>query len=263
MTSRSIIGEDLRQRLPVTQAGDELDHLAVSINAMLDRIAALMNDLRQVTTDIAHDLRTPLTRLRQRLELAIRPGEDAVSARLTLENAVVEIDSILTIFGALLRIAQIESGNRRLGFKMVPLSELLSTIAELYRPMAEENGQVLIESIEASLQVNGERELLMQLFANLIENALRHTPRGSTIAVVARRIDRFVQVSVTDNGHGIPENLRGKVLQRFFRLESSRTTVGSGLGLSMVSAIVKVHDATLELADAAPGLRATVLLEAS
>jgi signal transduction histidine kinase len=263
MTSRSIIGEDLRQRLPVTQAGDELDHLADSINAMLDRIAALMNDLRQVTTDIAHDLRTPLTRLRQRLELAIRPGEDPASARLTLENAVVEIDSILTIFGALLRIAQIESGNRRLGFKAVPLSELLSTIAELYRPMAEENGQVLIESVEASLQVNGERELLMQLFANLIENALRHTPRGSTIALVARRIDRCVQVIVTDNGHGIPENLRGKVLQRFFRLESSRTTVGSGLGLSMVSAIVKVHDATLELADAAPGLRATVLLEAS
>jgi signal transduction histidine kinase len=263
MTSRSIIGEDLRQRLPVTQAGDELDHLADSINAMLDRIAALMNDLRQVTTDIAHDLRTPLTRLRQRLELAIRPGEDAASARLTLENAVVEIDSILTIFGALLRIAQIESGNRRLGFKAVPLSELLSTIAELYRPMAEENGQVLIESVEASLQVNGERELLMQLFANLIENALRHTPRGSTISLVARRIDRCVQVSVIDNGHGIPENLRGKVLQRFFRLESSRTTVGSGLGLSMASAIVKVHDATLELADAAPGLRATVLLEAS
>jgi signal transduction histidine kinase len=263
MTSRSIIGEDLRQRLPVTQAGDELDHLADSINAMLDRIAALMNDLRQVTTDIAHDLRTPLTRLRQRLELAVRPGEDAASARLTLENAVIEIDSILTIFGALLRIAQIESGNRRLGFKAVPLSELLSTIAELYRPMAEENGQVLIESIEASLQVNGERELLMQLFANLIENALRHTPRGSTIALVARRIDRCVQVSVTDNGHGIPENLRDKVLQRFFRLESSRTTVGSGLGLSMASAIVKVHDATLELADAAPGLRATVILEAS
>jgi signal transduction histidine kinase len=263
MTSRSIIGEDLRQRLPVTQAGDELDHLAGSINAMLDRIAALMNDLRQVTTDIAHDLRTPLTRLRQRLELAVRPGEAAAAARLTLENAVVEIDSILTIFGALLRIAQIESGNRRLGFKAVPLSEVLSTIAELYRPMAEENGQVLIESIEASLQVNGERELLMQLFANLIENALRHTPRGSTISLVARRIDRCVQVCVTDNGHGIPENLREKVLQRFFRLESSRTTVGSGLGLSMASAIVKVHDATLELADAAPGLRTTVLLEAS
>ena len=263
MTSRSIIGEDLRQRLPVTRAEDELDHLAGSINAMLDRIAALMNDLRQVTTDIAHDLRTPLTRLRQRLELAIRPGEDAAVARSTLTSAVVEIDSILAIFGALLRIAQIEGGNRRIGFKVLPLSELLGAVAELYRPMAEDNGQILLETIEPSLQVNGERELLMQLFANLIENALRHTPRGSTIAVVARRIDRRVQVSVTDDGQGIPENLRGKVLQRFFRLESSRTTVGHGLGLSMANAIVKVHDATLELADAGPGLRATVLLLSS
>lgn len=263
MTSRSIIGEDLRQRLPVTRAEDELDHLAGSINAMLDRIAALMNDLRQVTTDIAHDLRTPLTRLRQRLELAVRPGEDAAAARQTLESAVAEIDSILAIFGALLRIAQIEAGNRRIGFKAIPLSELLGAVAELYRPMAEENGQILIETIEPSLQVNGERELLMQLFANLIENALRHTPRGSTIALVARRTDRWAQVSVTDDGPGIPENLRGKVLQRFFRLESSRTTVGHGLGLSMANAIVKVHDATLELTDAGPGLRATVLLLSS
>jgi len=263
MTSRSIIGEDLQQRLPVTRAGDELDHLAGSINAMLDRIAALMNDLRQVTTDIAHDLRTPLTRLRQRLELAVRPDEDSAAARLTLASAVVEIDSILAIFSALLRIAQIESGNRRIGFKVVPLSELLGTTAELYRPMAEENGQLLIEAIEPSLHVNGERELLMQLFANLLENALRHTPRGSTVSIVARRIDRRAQVSVIDNGPGIPESLRGKVLQRFFRLESSRTTVGNGLGLSMANAIVKVHDATLELADAAPGLRATVLLETS
>ncbi len=263
MTSRSIIGEDLRQRLPVTRAEDELDHLAGSINAMLDRIAALMNDLRQVTTDIAHDLRTPLTRLRQRLELAVRPGEDAAAARLTLESAVAEIDSILAIFGALLRIAQIEAGNRRFGFKAIPLSELLGAVAELYRPMAEENGQILIETIEPSLQVNGERELLMQLFANLIENALRHTPRGSTIALVARRTDRWAEVSVTDDGPGIPENLRGKVLQRFFRLESSRTTVGHGLGLSMANAIVKVHDATLELTDAGPGLRATVLLLSS
>jgi signal transduction histidine kinase len=261
-TSRAIIGEDLDKRLPVTRAGDELDHLADSINAMLDRIAALMNDLRQVTTDIAHDLRTPLTRLRQRLELAIRP-EGADSARQTLENAVVEIDSILAIFGALLRIAQIESGNRRIGFKAVQLSDLLTTIAELYRPMAEENGQTLIEAIESPLTISGERELLMQLFANLIENALRHSPRGSTIKVAACKDGRLVRVSVTDNGHGIPEHLRGKVLQRFYRLESSRTTVGNGLGLSLASAIVKVHDATLDLSDAGPGLRATVLLEGS
>jgi signal transduction histidine kinase len=262
-TSRDIIGEDLQQRLPVTRAGDELDHLAGSINAMLDRIAGLMKDLRQVTTDIAHDLRTPLTRLRQRLELANHAENDAELARTTLASAVVEIDSILAIFSSLLRIAQIESGARRQEFALVQLSDLLATIGELYRPMAEENGQVLVETIEPMLMVKGERELLMQLFANLIENALRHTPRGSTIAIRARRAERFVCVSVVDNGPGIPQELRGKVLQRFFRLESSRTTAGSGLGLSLASAIVKVHDATLELSDANPGLNATVRLEAS
>jgi signal transduction histidine kinase len=262
-TSRDIIGDDLQKRLPVTRAGDELDHLAGSINAMLDRIEGLMNDLRQVTTDIAHDLRTPLTRLRQRLELANQADKNTELARTTLASAVQEIDSILAIFGALLRIAQIESGARRLGFKTVHLSDLMATIGELYRPMAEENGQVLIESIEPSLQVRGERELLMQLFANLIENALRHSPRGTTIRILACRVERFVGVTVIDDGPGIPPELRDKVLQRFFRLESSRTTVGNGLGLSLASAIVKVHDATLKLSDAEPGLCATVRLEAA
>jgi signal transduction histidine kinase len=257
-TSRDIIGEDLQKRLPVTRAGDELDHLAASINAMLDRIEGLMNDLRQVTTDIAHDLRTPLTRLRQRLELANRAENDTELARTTLASAVAELDSILAIFSSLLRIAQMESGARRQGFKQVQLSELLGTIGELYRPMADENGQELIETIEPSLWVMGERELLMQLFANLIENALRHSPRGSKIEIRASRHERFTNVSVVDNGPGIPEALRDKVLQRFFRLESSRTTAGSGLGLSLASAIVKVHGATLALSDANPGLCATV-----
>ncbi|HWX80847.1 MAG TPA: HAMP domain-containing sensor histidine kinase [Steroidobacteraceae bacterium] len=262
-TSRDIIGEDLQKRLPVTRAGDELDHLAGSINAMLDRIEGLMNDLRQVTTDIAHDLRTPLTRLRQRLELANRAEHDADLARTTLASAVAEIDSILAIFSSLLRIAQIESGARRQGFKEVQLSELLGTIGELYRPMADENGQVLIETIESSLWVVGERELLLLLFANLIENALRHSPRGSTIAIRASGLGRMVHVSVVDDGPGIPQEMRDKVLQRFFRLESSRTTAGSGLGLSLASAIVKVHGATLELSDAGPGLNATVRFAAA
>jgi signal transduction histidine kinase len=260
-TSRNIIGEDLRQRLPVTQAGDELDHLAGSINAMLDRIQTLMEDLRQVTTDIAHDLRTPLTRLRQRLELASRPEIDAQKVRETLGLTVLEIDSILAIFAALLHIAQLQGGPRRAAFKEIDLSGLLSTIAELYRPMAEENGQHLLETVVASLTVQGERELLMQLFANLIENALRHTPRGSTVTICASRSGGEVVVSVVDDGPGIPENMREKVLQRFFRLEASRTTVGSGLGLSLANAIVKVHDARLELTDARPGLRAAVIFK--
>jgi signal transduction histidine kinase len=258
-TSRSIIGEDLSQRLPVTRVGDELDHLATSINAMLDRIEGLMVNLRQVTSDIAHDLRTPLTRLRQRMELAIRPDADPGSARATLESAVGEIDAILAIFGALLRIAQIESASAT-SFKTLSLSELLGTIAELYLPMAEENGQTLNQAIPANLTVNGDRELLMQLFANLIENALRHSPRGASIALAAARIEDRVVVKVIDDGPGIPQSMRGKVLQRFFRLEASRTTPGNGLGLSLVDAIAKMHDAKLELSDAAPGLCVSVAL---
>jgi signal transduction histidine kinase len=260
-TSRNIISEDLRQRLPVTQAADELDHLAESINGMLDRIEMLMEDLRQVTTDIAHDLRTPLTRLRQRLELASRPEIDVATVRNTLGLSVTEIDSILGIFAALLHIAQLQGGPRRAAFKDVDLTELLATIAELYRPTAEENGQILLETVDKALVVEGERELLMQLFANLTENALRHTPRGSTVTIRASRADGRLTVSVIDDGPGIPENMRGKVLQRFFRLEVSRTTIGNGLGLSLANAIVRAHEATLELADAAPGLRASVIFQ--
>ncbi len=262
-TSRNIISEDLRQRLPVTQPGDELDHLAESINAMLDRIEMLMEDLRQVTTDIAHDLRTPLTRLRQRMELASRPGIDVAMVRNTLGLSVKEIDAILGIFTALLHIAQLQGGPRRAAFKDVDVSELLDTIVELYRPTAEENGQTLLENIVKPLVVQGERELLMQLFANLTENALRHTPRGSTVTICASSSNGRLTVSVIDNGPGIPENMREKVLQRFFRLENSRTTIGNGLGLSLANAIVRAHEAALELTDAAPGLRVSVVFKTS
>ena len=259
-TSRSIIGEDLRQRLPVSKIGDELDHLAGSINAMLDRIEGLMVNLRQVTSDIAHDLRTPLTRLRQRLELAVRPDAGAAAARATLEGAVVEIDSILAIFGALLRIAQIEGSAGGLGTKPVNLSELLATSAELYLPMAEENRQTLVQDFPADLMVHGDRELLLQLFANLIENALRHSPHGARVALAAARTDQGVVAQVIDNGPGIAPEFRAKVLQRFFRMESSRSSPGNGLGLSLAEAIARLHAATLQLSDAGPGLCVTVLL---
>jgi signal transduction histidine kinase len=259
-TSRDIISEDLRQRLPVTRAGDELDHLAGSINAMLDRIETLMEDLRQVTTDIAHDLRTPLTRLRQRIELASRSGTNIETLRSTLALSVIEIDSILSVFAALLHIAQLQSGPRHAAFTDVDLSQLLGTIIELYKPVAEEQGQRLLDEVDRSLSVRGERELLMQLFANLTENALRHTPPGSTVSILASRsAEETLTVSVIDNGPGIPSDMHEKVLQRFFRLEVSRTTLGNGLGLSLANAIVKAHGAKLELSDAGPGLRASVI----
>jgi signal transduction histidine kinase len=260
-TSRNIVEGDLERRVPMTAAGDEFDNLAASINTMLDRIQTLMNDLRQVTTDIAHDMRTPLTRLRQRLELAQRSGVDAVGLRETLAVTVREIDVILGIFAALLRIAQIESGARKSGFKTLDLSELMHTTAELYRPAAEEKNQSLDESIAADLVIKGDHELLMLLFANLIENAVRHAPQDAKIDLKAQNADGRVEVIVGDNGRGIPAEMRAKVLQRFFRLENSRTTPGHGLGLSLAAAIVKLHEATMTLSDNGPGLRVTVSLQ--
>ncbi|HEX4583590.1 MAG TPA: HAMP domain-containing sensor histidine kinase [Burkholderiaceae bacterium] len=259
-TSRDIVNGDLQRRIPVRDSGDEFDHLAVSLNAMLDRIQTLMEDLRQVTTDIAHDLRTPLTRLRQRLELAQRPSVDPGTLRTVLDATGHDIDGILEIFSALLRIAQIESGARKAGFKQVNVSDLLHTVLEVYRPALEEKDQQLQETIEGDLTTRGDRELLMQLFANLVENATRHCPPGARVACVAQRRSDAVEVSVADNGPGIPEALRGKVLQRFFRLETSRTTSGSGLGLSLAAAVATLHDARLDLSDNAPGLRVTVSL---
>ena len=257
-TSRDIIDGDMQRRVSATRNGDEFDHLANSINAMLDRIQTLMDDLRQVTTDIAHDMRTPLTRLRQRLEHAQRSDANAGQLHGLLALTIEEIDAILAIFAALLRIAQIESGARRSGFTSVRLSELLNTVVELYRPAADEKDQSLTEGIEEELTVKGDRELLTQLFANLLENAVLHAPKGAHIQVLAHQEDGQVTISVTDNGAGIPESLRTKVLQRFFRLESSRTSAGNGLGLSLASAVVKLHDGSMTLSDNEPGLRVTV-----
>jgi signal transduction histidine kinase len=259
-TSRNIIEGDLAQRVPVTNAGDEFDNLAGSINTMLDRIQALMKDLSQVTTDIAHDMRTPLTRLRQRLELAQRPSVEANELRETLAITVREIDVILGIFAALLRISQIEGGARKTGFKALDLSELMHTTVELYRSAADERDQIFEESISENLMVKGDGELLMQLFANLIENAIRHAPLGAKISLTAQYSAGNVQVVVSDNGRGIPAAMRPKVLQRFFRLDNSRTTPGHGLGLSLATAIAKLHDATMTLSDNEPGLRVTVFL---
>ncbi len=259
-TSRDIVGGDLQRRIPVAGSGDEFDHLAISLNAMLDRIQALMEGLRQVSTDIAHDLRTPLTRLRQRLELAQRRGVDAAAIDELLEATLREIDSILGTFGALLRIAQIESGARKAGFAEVDLNELLHTVIEVYQPAVEEKGQTLLHAVAAGLKVRGDRELLTQMFANLLENAIRHSPDGAHLEVQAHAGGDRAEVAVADNGPGIPAAARPKVLQRFFRLEGSRTTPGNGLGLSLAAAVAGLHETQLELRDNAPGLRVRVSL---
>ncbi len=258
-TSRDIVGGDLQRRIPLNGSGDEFDHLAGSVNAMLDRIQVLMDGLRQVSTDIAHDLRTPLTRLRQRLELAQERPTDTAALQATLGASLSGIDAILQTFSALLRIAQVESGARKASFTRIDLSELLHTIAEVYQPAFEEKSQTLRERITPDLTVSGDRELLTQLFANLVENATRHCPSGAHVGLIATPGANGVSVAVSDNGPGIPADMREKVLQRFVRLDASRSTPGNGLGLSMAAAVVALHDAQLHMGDNVPGLRITIL----
>jgi signal transduction histidine kinase len=259
-TSRDIIGGDLQRRIALSGSHDEFDHLATSLNAMLDRIQVLMDGLRQVSNDIAHDLRTPLTRLRQRLELAQTRSPDAAVLHTMLGTTLIDIDAILQTFGALLRIAQVESGARKARFTQVDLSELLYTVAEVYQPAFEEKSQNFTASIATGLVVPGDRELLAQLFANLLENATRHCPDEATIELIALRNGDSIDIRISDNGPGIPAPMHEKVLQRFVRLDASRNTPGDGLGLSMVAAICALHDASLLMSDGLPGLSVTVSL---
>jgi signal transduction histidine kinase len=259
-TSRNIIRGDLTQRVPVAHAGDEFDRLSLSVNAMLDRIETLMRDLRQVTTDIAHDLRTPLTRLGQRLEYAARSNADAAALRQDLAAAREEVDDILAMFTAILRIAEVESGARKAAFASVDLREVVDTVAEVYSSAADAKGQRLEHRVDPDVGTTGDRDLLVQLFANLVDNAIRHCPPGARIEVSAVHRDGWIEVSVSDNGPGIPAEMRGKVLQRFVRLENSRTSPGYGLGLSLATAIANLHDAPLSITDNSPGLRVSVRL---
>ena len=257
-TGREIVDGNLSRRLPLRGTDDEFDHLAGSFNTMLDRIEGLMEGLRQVSSDIAHDLRTPLTRLRQRLELARRRAATMEELQAALDGSLRDVDAILETFGALLRIAQIEAGTRRAGFTELDLTELLHTVVEVYLPLAEDRGQHFHGDIEAGLIVVGDRELLTRMLANVAENAIRHAPDGAAISVTGRRCDGGVEAVVADTGPGIPEALRDKVFQRFYRLDSSRTTPGNGLGLSLVAAVATLHGIVIDLDDNRPGLRVTL-----
>lgn len=265
-TAEAIIAGDMTRRIAPTGAGDEFDRLATSLNAMLDRIMQLMDSLQQVSNDIAHDLRTPLSRLRQNLERTrIHPAttQDYAAA---VERAIEEADGLLTTFSALLRISQIEAGSQRAAFRPVDLTEVVTTICEAYAPDVEEGGRSLTCMIAPGMVVDGDRELLAQLLANLIENALAHTPLGTAIQVSLRNPDQTEvgpTIEVADDGPGIPPAEREKVLRRFYRLERSRTTPGNGLGLSLVAAVAKLHGADARFSDRNPGLCVTVILPAA
>ncbi|MBB4101182.1 sensor histidine kinase [Sphingomonas kyeonggiensis] len=255
----AIIEGDLSQRMPVSGSGNEFDRLARTLNQMLDRIAALMLNLRQVSSDVAHDLRTPLTRLRHRLEEAVQ-GEDADRAA-SVEAAIAQADELLEIFAALLRISEVEGLGVRKHFRPVDLSTTLTDFAETFRPDAEQRGDRFEVDVEPGLEVLGDRRLLIQLASNLLDNALHHTPPGAHVRLAARHASGKIRLSVSDDGPGIPPEARARLFERFSRADASRSSGGHGLGLALVAAITAAHHGTVTLSDG-PGFEIVVSLPA-
>jgi signal transduction histidine kinase len=255
--TRAIMNGDLTDRVRVRPTGDEIHDLARNLNEMLDRLQALIEGIKHVSHNIAHELRTPLSRLKQRLEAAQQEAHSEADYTTAIGQALRDADTALATFSALLRIAQIESGTRRSRFAEVDLSELLSALTDTYTPVAEDLGKTLSTSVAADLRVIGDRELLTQMFANLIENALRHTQPGAAVTLSAGWQDGRIRAQVRDNGPGIPSGERTAVFQAFYRLEASAES-GVGLGLALVGAIAELHGVALSLADAAPGLEVTL-----
>jgi signal transduction histidine kinase len=272
-TTQRIMAGDLSGRLPVGRSGDELDRLAENLNAMLERIEALMIGLKEVSDNIAHDLKTPLTRLRNRAEQALAKSGSEAEYRSALERTIEESDGLIRTFNALLMIARAESGQARGNMDDFDAADVANGIHELYEPLAEDDGMTLRVKTE-STPLHGNRELISQALANLVENAIKYgkplalgmplgadaVAGGKEILIEARRDGDQVLLSVTDHGPGIPETDRKHAVERFVRLEASRTQPGSGLGLSLASAVATLHGGELRLGDAHPGLSATLAI---
>ncbi|MEF2072524.1 sensor histidine kinase [Consotaella aegiceratis] len=260
-SSARIMAGDLSERLPVTGAGDEFDRLSDNLNQLLARIALLQEGQRQVSDSIAHDLKTPLTRLRNRAEAAIADRTATAEQRAALEGMIAEADQMIRTFDALLMISRVEAGFLPTLMTPVDLADIVSDVAELYEPLADEAGAEIVVGHCDSVESRVSRELIAQALSNLIDNALKYASRadGATrIAIeLAHRDDRLL-LSVVDNGAGIPEDKRDRVLERFYRLDESRSKPGSGLGLSLVQAIARLHGGQIVLGDAEPGLRVTL-----
>jgi signal transduction histidine kinase len=252
---REIMRGDLKLRIPVRGARDELDRLAEAINEMLTRISALMENLSQVSNDIAHDLRTPVTHLRNRLERARADSRTEADYAHALDTAIAKADEILGLFTALLRVAQIEGGERRAAFATVQLDGLLAQMRELFEPVAEEAGDALQSTLADRVLIRGDRQLLVQLFSNLIENAIVHTPPGTRIVLSLSREEGRAVARVSDNGPGVPREEHDRLFRRLYRREASRSQPGHGLGLALVAAIAELHGASVQLVNGAgPGL---------
>jgi len=268
-SAHSIMEGDLTQRLPVSGSGDELDRLAEGLNEMLTRISELMQGLREVSDNIAHDLRTPLTRLRNHAEAALAFGGDAASYRAALEKTIEESDSLINVFNALLLIARAEARADLEGLQAFDLGEAARTVAELYEPIAEEEGVVLKVETQGALMVKGNHELIGQTIANLLDNALKYgAPKEGAevkpgVLISVRRDGRWAALTISDRGPGIAPADRARVLDRFVRLEGSRSRPGSGLGLSLAVAVARMHGGSVELQDNNPGLCVRLTLPAA
>jgi signal transduction histidine kinase len=254
----SIMAGDLAHRVPVRGTNDEFDRLSQNLNHMLDRIDHLFEQLRQVSNDIAHDLRTPLSRLRQGLETARAKAQSVETYASAIDDAIEQTNEIISIFGALLRIAQIEADMNTQELRPTDLSEIFGRVYGAYESVAEDQGKYLVQRIESGIVILGDDHLLTQMVSNLVENALCHTLPSTTITVQLTRGSTSVVGLIADNGPGIPEESRDKVFQRFVRLDRSRSTPGSGLGLSLVAAIAGMHGIAITLSDNEPGLRVTL-----
>jgi signal transduction histidine kinase len=260
-TSDRIMAGEFGRRIPLKGSGDEFDRLAQNLNAMLDQIERLMAGMRQVTDNIAHDLRSPLGRLRSRIEVALIEPPSTEHYRDVLQQTIGEADHLLATFTALLDIAEAEAGSPRAQLAPLDLAAFARDLADLYEPVAEEQGLALkIDIAPGPIEVRGDRHMLSRAVANLVENAVKYTPAGGTIAVHVGTEGATAKLAVADNGPGIPAEERDRVFDRFYRLEASRTTEGNGLGLSLARAVVRLHGGTITLADNAPGLVAVVSL---
>ncbi len=269
--AQTIMAGDLSGRIPVKGSGDELDRLSENLNAMLERIEQLMNGLREVSDNIAHDLKTPLSRLRNRVEGALRDSQGESHYRDVLERTIEESDELIKTFNALLSIARLEAGAVAKEFQSVSLEEILSDVAELYEPLVEDEGKSIKLSVESDATVFGDRQLIGQALANLVENALKYGTQGGTsdktpgkgdadIRILLKQAGAFAEIHVVDRGPGIPASERARVLKRFVRLEDSRSMPGSGLGLSLVAAVARLHGGEVRLDDAKPGLEVVLAI---
>ncbi len=260
-TAGEIIDGDLSQRMPVNRRNNEFDQLSRTINSMLQRLEQLMHGMRNVTDNLAHDLRKPLNRIRNRLEVILLENRDEETYRETIAQTVEDTEELIKTFNALLSIARAESGERRQDWTEVDLTGLLEQMAELYDAAAEEAELKFSADIERGLTLHGNRQLLAQAVTNLLDNAMKFTPKDGHVSLCARRINGTIEVTVEDTGPGIPPAERDRIFERFVRLDSARSTPGSGLGLSLVKAVASLHQAEVDVSARNPGARIAIIFD--